>query len=580
MKRGLSIVISLILTISMLLVNVSLVSAEVFSKTYTLDADFDEGTMVNVNHDVADQLQLNAEATTFPVMWIANAGEDTVSKWNTSTNKEIARYDTWFGNGTHGAWSGAAPSRTAVDADGNCYVANRHFDGLPADLFKILTNTFIDRNGNGIVDTCTDLNSDGIIDAAELAPYALADTNSNSKIDDNEIKDERVAWVVTVGGNNGLGRAVAIAPDGYVWVGLFNAQQYYKLNPVNGSVVAGPINIGVTPYGALVDKHGILWSLDYDYGLCRLNTADNTFSIIPMTLGRCYSIALGYDAQDFTQVYMSSDSASRSYIQYDTNPATNPTNVLKSPAAVWFNSLGIGTDSAGNIYCSNHSNGGGVTKFAPNGSEIWTAGPQTGYSDTRAAVVDSDGNVWVCLEGISKLSKFNGLTGAPMGVFNSGYLPYTYSDATGLGLQNSILPQGTWTVITNGGSTAPGWTNVSWNSNTPEGTSVTVRVRSSADQSSWSPWEDVTNGGALVTTPDKQYLQIEALLKITNGEVSPILYDLTVSASNGGSIPPNPPVEVGGNIYPTSKSALLTPVIASTIILIAGTVILMRRRRA
>lgn len=41
-------------------------------KTYTLDADFDSGNLVNLNHDPNhDQLQLNKTATPFPFVNIA-----------------------------------------------------------------------------------------------------------------------------------------------------------------------------------------------------------------------------------------------------------------------------------------------------------------------------------------------------------------------------------------------------------------------------------------------------------------------------------------------------------------------------
>ncbi|MEX0817212.1 MAG: hypothetical protein WD027_07185, partial [Gaiellales bacterium] len=40
---------------------------------YTLDAQFDQGTLVNVNHDAPrnNQLQLNATTSTFPFIWVA-----------------------------------------------------------------------------------------------------------------------------------------------------------------------------------------------------------------------------------------------------------------------------------------------------------------------------------------------------------------------------------------------------------------------------------------------------------------------------------------------------------------------------
>ena len=66
-------------------------------KTYTLNADFDQGTSLNVNHLSPDQLQLNVVTSTFPFLWVANGGEDTVSKIDTKNNKEVARYRTWFG---------------------------------------------------------------------------------------------------------------------------------------------------------------------------------------------------------------------------------------------------------------------------------------------------------------------------------------------------------------------------------------------------------------------------------------------------------------------------------------------------
>ncbi|MDP1534238.1 MAG: hypothetical protein Q8L92_11735, partial [Rubrivivax sp.] len=112
---------------------------------YTLDFDFDLGVLSGVNHTAPNnhQLQLSAIGTTFPVLWIANAGEDTMSKIDTTTGRELARYRTFFGSGAfgnHGAFSGPAPSRSAVDIDGNAYIANRHFDGRRPMVMKVLAD--------------------------------------------------------------------------------------------------------------------------------------------------------------------------------------------------------------------------------------------------------------------------------------------------------------------------------------------------------------------------------------------------------------------------------------------------------
>ncbi len=60
--------------------------------------------------------------------------------------------------------------------------------------------------------------------------------------------------------------------------------------------------------------------------------------------------------------------------------------------------------------------------------------------------MDSNGDVWVEHRLANKLSKFRGSDGTPLGVFDCGKKPYTYSDATGLSLRHSIGPLGTWSV--------------------------------------------------------------------------------------------------------------------------------------
>jgi DNA-binding beta-propeller fold protein YncE len=248
------------------------------TKTYTTNADFDLGLLFNLNHTVnSDQLQLNAQISTFPLLWVANSGEDTVSKIDTNTGKEVGRYRTWFNVGLHDAWTGPAPSRTAVDAAGNCYVANRHFDGRPAEVMKILASGFIDRNGNGIMETSTDSNNNGVIDGSELMP--LIDSNGNGIVDPSEIQDERIAWIVQVGPGNGIGRSLSIAPDGSIWVGLYNSQAYYKLDPTTGAQLAGPISVAPNrPYGSVIDASGILWGSGWNsYNMVKLDTNTNTF---------------------------------------------------------------------------------------------------------------------------------------------------------------------------------------------------------------------------------------------------------------------------------------------------------------
>ena len=105
---------------------------------------------------------------------------------------------------------------------------------------------------------------------------------------------------------------------------------------------------------------------------------------------------------------------------------------------------------------------------------------------------------------------------------------YSYSDMTGMVARTITTKTGSWTVIYDSEAADTPWGTLTWNCEEPEGTSITVRARSSADSSNWSGWETAVNGELLVAIPDGRYIQIEATLQITAGDESPILYDLTI----------------------------------------------------
>ena len=58
MKRFLPIIVVLTMMVNLLPLMATPIAADT-SGTYTLDADFNQGTLINVNHDVPDQLQLD-----------------------------------------------------------------------------------------------------------------------------------------------------------------------------------------------------------------------------------------------------------------------------------------------------------------------------------------------------------------------------------------------------------------------------------------------------------------------------------------------------------------------------------------
>jgi hypothetical protein len=498
------------------------------SRTYTTQEDFRNGLVFNTNPDTSGEVRLNATMSTFNNMWIANAGEDTLSRIDTKMNREIGRYRTWFGpKPDHGSWDGVAPSRTCVDSEGNCYVANRQFDSTKsASVMKVLANSWIDRNGNGVIDTAFDINGNGTIDDDEILP--MIDLDGDKVVDPNEIQDERIAWIVEVGPKNGLGRSLAIDPDGNIWLGLYNAQCYYKISPSDGHVLSGPIDVSPhQPYGALVDSSGTLWGESlYSNSLLKLDTRSNTKLGIysHASYGSGYSIALGNG-----RVYIASYDVF-GYLEFD--PLTD---VFTSHGSG--QTMGIATDSQGNIYIGPGQPGapGGarLAKYRPDGTLIWTVGKQSGTGEIRGISVDSEDNVWLIHRDSNNISKHRGSDGAPLGVFPIGAQPYTYSDATGISRFTNTSPSGTWSVVQDSGTDQTPWGKLSWNTeaegSVPGSSSIVVEARASDTQSSLvsQPYIRFSNGienGGL----RGRFIQVRVSLLAGSDGNRPILSDLSV----------------------------------------------------
>jgi len=504
------------------------------SITYTTDADFNLGILNSLTFDTeTNQLQLSATGSTFPILWAANAGEDSVSKIDTDNDCETGRYATWFFTGNHSAWSGPAPSRTAVDTEGNVFVANRQFPSTrQMNVLKILTDGGVDRNGNGVIDTSMDVNGDCVIDRNDPAEFlAPVDDNGDGILQTSEIRDERVVWISHVGPGNGLGRSLCIGTDGNIWLGDFNNRAYYKLDATDGSVLADPSVIptlatpGHSSYGCLIDRDGILFSASLGSAAGVLDTNTNTFlGVLALPRGS-YGIAIGND-----KVYYSGGS---SFLEWDPDAGaadTNPlTGLFSSPADATNGTLGISVDGDGNIILGQSP----IRKYNASGTTQW-ATFNAGASDTRGVVPDSNNNVWAVNRASNNATKFDSTTGNQLATVPLGNQPYTYSDATGFAATNVTDPTGVWTVIADGGVPDEDWDSIFWNTE-PEGHippngSITVEARSanSIPSLGLEAYTPVVNGADGLPLAG-QFIQLRATLRPGDDDESPVLSDITVN---------------------------------------------------
>jgi hypothetical protein len=237
--------------------------------------------------------------------------------------------------------TGNRPSRTAVDYNGDVWIANRAFGGQQS-VTKIANRNnnindtdCIDRNKNNKIDSSYDANNDGIIDS---------DCDRNGQPDDLSTvctggrtkeffgtDDECILFTTNTGTSDGWGRPLALGPGGAgdagpsdAWPGLYQRGIFYRVDGTTGlikdTVTIAPKTVGTTtynsrPYGAVIDQFGILWAPNIDnVGLFYFDTnnkANQGIVVAPApTTGGFYGVAIdGYtDANNqlVQQVWMAS----------------------------------------------------------------------------------------------------------------------------------------------------------------------------------------------------------------------------------------------------------------------------------
>lgn len=513
------IVLVIMIFISTLIICNTTAAADI-EHNYTLDEDFDKGNLTGLEHNsMHNQLQLsnittNSSGIVQPHIWVPNSNEGTVSKINTITGNELARYKT-------GPLSYGNPSRTTVDLQGNCWVGNRQ-TGTAVKIGLYENGQYIDRNHNGIIETSRDLNNDGIISRDEILPWG---------------QDECVLLeVVLIPGNEGTytpgdyegayandywnpgPRGLAVDYKNNVWIGTFSSMMYYYVNGNNGQILncIDVSSVGHTPYGAVLDHNGILWSSSYTGNtLLRLDPKNNSYNIINLP-----HIAYGLALDQNNHLFIS---GREDYLISCLNIITGQIEWTKTSSCA----QGITTSIDGDIWSADHKQGT-VTRYSNNGDikTIITVG-----NTPTGVCVDNAGKIWAVDNGDENIHRIDPLTNSiDVSKRIPGGLHYGYSDMTGLIVNTITTRKGIWTIIHDSELQNTPWGVISWNSFEPQGTSIKVKIRSSNDKQNWSNWEELSNGSQLSLTPPGRYLQVETIFQIFSGNISPILYDLNIRA--------------------------------------------------
>ncbi|HKG48076.1 MAG TPA: RHS repeat-associated core domain-containing protein [Pyrinomonadaceae bacterium] len=480
-------------------------------RTYTLDADFDQGNSFNLIHDVANQLQLDHTAREFDFLWVAVSSKGTIVKINTQTGQVIGEYF------TSPSGQPKDPSRTTVDLNGNVWATNRAGNSV-VHVGLVENGQCVDRNGNGLIETST-----GFGDIKAWTNTGGANTNGGV----STAADECIIHYTKV---NSFGtRHVSVNKDNDIWVSGTSGRRFDLLDGVTGQIKRAEPTVGFGGYGGLIDRAGVIWSsnpmLRWDtakpltgangsnwtgfnhpsYGLC-LDSGGNVWNtsfgnnqirkfapngtlLGTFAQGDAFAQGCVVDKNDHVWV---AHSLNRSTVGHLKNDGTYVGTIT-----VQSGPTGVAVDGSGKIWATNH-NSGTVSRINPN------AGPLGPDGVTRVGAVDFT-------------------------TINLGGNLYNYSDMTGSTL-SGIPGSGTWSTVFDSQIAGAEWGRIGWTAKMCGDASLTVSVASSTNGTTFGPAQVVTNGTD-PTVANGRFLRIIVNFKRSSSGESPILYDLSVGTS-------------------------------------------------
>lgn len=529
------------------------------AKTYTTDADFDLGTLINVNHtDVHDQLQINTVANTapLPVVNIAASGDDKLVRIDANTGQILGEY------ATHPAGLAGNPSRTSVDYFGNVWVGNRdEASGIPSDPFgthgsvvkigiclggtrcdangvpnptgeflkpPFLYNTCVDRNGDGLIHT-----SRGAGDVRRWPNITDGDGGTDGIVQDAE--DEAILVFQRVHGQQV--RHVSVDADNNVWVGgyPFFPDFFDKLDGNTGAILSTFASPGCGGHGGVVDGHNVLWSTaEADNAVLRRDLATQASICIPVRGDH----GLGIDPAGNIWVCQFSQGRITKIAPDGTIfpgfPVTTGGSLGDRSVAVTPVDSNVWVDGSAGHDVSRLDNNGNIRKVIDLGLD--------GQSP-RGLAVDGNGKVWVACTQSSTVKRIdpNGaadhLGAVDLTVpLDPSALPYDYSDMTGITPLVNTQPSGSWDVVYDSTVANTEYGRISWHELVPPTTSLTVEFRASNTLAQLPSLPFMTaQNGVLFSGIFGRFVEIRVTLRRPfQSTVTPVLFDLTIEPLGGG----------------------------------------------
>ncbi|MBI5507090.1 MAG: DUF3494 domain-containing protein [Deltaproteobacteria bacterium] len=470
--------------------------------TYTLTADFNDGTPLNVV-TTADEVKLDDTTTPFGFIWVAVSSKSTVVKIRTDTGAVVGEYRSAPESSGQGD-----TSRTTVDKNGSVWVGNR-YGGSVVHIGLQENGRCVDRDNSGTIETSTGL--------GDVRPWPGTTAA--------EAADECIIHYTQTAGSDA--RHVSVDANNDVWVSNISTRIFQLIDGDTGAIVRTEGPVGYGGYGGLIDANGVIWSAQ---PMLRWDTAN------PLS-GPNGVNWTGYGHSSYGLCIDPAGNVWNTSLDGNTIHKFDPAGVLIGTYSHGtYYAQGCVADTNGHIWVAGSLYGNTVDHLLNDGTYV---GSVTVGSGPTGVAVDSNGKIWATNYNEGTVSRIDpalgpiGGGGGPVGAVDLTTVPlggntYNYSDMTGSTLIGAP-DNGTWTVVHDTLIPAAQWGTVSWTqSNVVGDGSLTVTAATSDDGVNFSPPVAVTNGGAL-SVPDGQYIKVVvAFARASTGE-SPILLDLTIA---------------------------------------------------
>jgi DNA-binding beta-propeller fold protein YncE len=355
----------------------------------------------------------------FSYIWISNSPEGTVSKINTQTTIEEARY--LVGPGL------TDPSRTSVNLFGDAVVVDRN-----GGITKIGVKEDHCVESNGVPGIQTSTGPNDVLpwgtDECVLWRTELAALNY-------QIGARPVAW------EGGLVNGCA-APNPRVWVGWYDGANghFRRLDGTTGAVLdsIGPVpwsGLQFGPYGGAADKDGNFWVSGWQLGpLIRIDAETlqvQTFQIPATITPQQWNYGMALDKSGDAWI-----ASAYSVYHFRADSST----WLEVPVPGAFSLRGLMVDKDGIAWVATNDPPGLAAIDTDTDTVLAPAIAIPGAIQPVGVSIDVDGYVWVVDQSANAAFKIDGDTYQLAGMTGGLNQPYTYSDMTGAGLDLVTFP--------------------------------------------------------------------------------------------------------------------------------------------